>query len=196
MQRHGLSWWAGGVLAAAVMGLGTAAMWLRPPAEGSAEVSFAREMSAHHAQAVDLSVTLLKRAADPAVNLLAQDILLTQRAQIGQLRGWLLAWGRPLAGRASPMASTGLADARDERDLQRFPVYIAETRYLVLMRRHHQGDVAMARLALKTVRQPDVRAFAERVVAQTTEIQAIDALLNKRMTDEQPRPEMEGPQHE
>lgn len=54
----------------------------------------------------------------------------------------------------------------------------------------------MARSALKTVRQPEVRAFAERVVAQTTEIQAIDALLNKRMTDEQPRPEMEGPQHE
>lgn len=201
MQRHGLSWWAGGVLAAVVMGLGTAAMWSRPPVEGSAEVTFAREMSAHHAQAVDLSVTLLKRAADPAVKLLAQDILLTQRAQIGQLRGWLLAWGRPLAGRASPMAgidraSMGLADARDERDLQRFPVYIAETRYLVLMRRHHQGDVTMARSALQTVRQPDVRAFAERVVAQTTELHAIDALLNKRMTDGQPRPEMEGPQHE
>ena len=182
VQRHGLSFWAGGVLAAALLGVGTAVIWPRPPAEGSPEVTFARDMSAHHAQAVDMSVTMVKRAADPAVKLLAQDILLTQQAQIGQM---------------------GLASAEDERELQHLPVNTAETRYLVLMRRHHQGGVAMAKSALKTVKRPEVRAFAERVVAaQTSEIQAIDALLKKRMTGQPPAqaqpemPEMDGMQHE
>ncbi|WP_081909085.1 DUF305 domain-containing protein [Deinococcus sp. YIM 77859] len=202
VQRHGLNAWAGGVLAAAVLGVGAAVTWPRPPTEGSPEVTFARDMSAHHAQAVDMSVTLFKRAADPAVKLLAQDILLTQQAQVGQMQGWLMAWGRPLAGTEAPMAgmdraSMGLASAGDVRQLQHLPVNTAQTRYLVLMRRHHQGGVAMAKSALKTVKRPEVRAFAERVVAaQTSEIQAIDALLKKRMTGGQPQPEMDGMQHE
>ena len=74
------------------------------PGETGPDVRFARDMSAHHIQAVEMSVTLLKRARDPAVRLLAQDIALTQQAQIGQMSGWLMAWGRPLAGREAPMA--------------------------------------------------------------------------------------------
>ncbi|GBF04596.1 secreted protein [Deinococcus aerius] len=206
VQRHGLTAWAGGVLAAAVLGVGAAVTWPRPPAEGSSEVSFARDMSAHHAQAVDMSVTLVKRAADPAIRLLAQDILLGQQAQIGQMQGWLMAWGRPLAGREAPMAGMdrarmGLASDGDVRQLRHLPVNTAQTRYLVLMRRHHQGGVAMAKSALTTVKRPEVRAFAERVVAaQTSEIQAIDALLGKRMAggEAQPemQPEMDGMTHE
>ncbi|MCP2014043.1 uncharacterized protein (DUF305 family) [Deinococcus sp. HSC-46F16] len=157
-------------------------------------------MSAHHAQAVDLSVTMFKRAADPAVKLLAQDILLTQQAQIGQMGGWLMAWGRPLASREAPMAGMdpghmGLASAKDMRDVETLPVRTAQTRYLVLMRRHHQGGVTMANSALERVKRPEVRAFAERVVAaQTSEIQAIDALLEKLSA--QPQPEMDGMHHE
>ncbi|WP_322618867.1 DUF305 domain-containing protein [Deinococcus terrestris] len=67
-------------------------------------MTFARDMSAHHAQPVTMSVTLFMRAADPAVKLLAQDLLLSEQAQIRQMRGWLMAWGRPLADREAPMA--------------------------------------------------------------------------------------------
>ncbi|MPY68265.1 DUF305 domain-containing protein [Deinococcus sp. SDU3-2] len=192
--------WAAGLLSLALLSGGLAVAWPRPPAEGSPDVTFARDMSAHHAQAVDLSVTMFKRAADPAVKLLAQDILLTQQAQIGQMGGWLMAWGRPLAGREAPMAGMdpahmGLASAKDMRDMETLPVRTAQTRYLVLMRRHHQGGVTMANSALAQVERPEVRAFAERVVAaQTSEIQAIDALLTKLMGQSQP--EVDGMHHE
>ncbi|MBZ9715466.1 MULTISPECIES: DUF305 domain-containing protein [Deinococcus] len=186
VRRHRLIRWAGAALATAALGAGLAVAWPAPPREPSADVTFARDMAAHHAQAVTMSVSLLRRAADPEVRLLAQDILLTQQAQIGQMQGWLMAWGRPLAGREAPMkgmdrSAMGMASAADEAALNTLPVVTAETRYLLLMRRHHQGGVAMAKAALNAVRRPEVRAFAKRVVsAQTTEIQAIDAMLRAR----------------
>ena len=184
VQRHRLI--LGGVAGLALLGGALALAWPRPPAEGSADVTFARDMSAHHAQAVEMSVTMVKRAADPAVKLLAQDILLTQQAQIGQMQGWLMAWGRPLAGTGAPMAGMdrtgmGLATPQQVQELAYLPVNVAERQYLQVMRRHHQGGVAMARLALRDLNRPEVRAFAGRVVtAQTSEIGAIDALLAGR----------------
>lgn len=184
-----------GLVGAAVVGGTLAFTWPRAPAEGSADVTFARDMSAHHAQAVEMSVTVVKRAADPAVKLLAQDILLTQQAQIGQMSGWLMAWGRPLAGSEAPMAgmdrvSMGLATPQQVQELAYLPLKVAETQYLKVMRRHHQGGVTMAQSALKHVNRPEVRAFAERVVtAQTSEIGAIDALLARRGIRPQTPPE-------
>lgn len=163
-----------------------ALIWPRPPAESSAEVTFARDMSAHHLQAVSLSVTLFKRAADPEVKRLAQDILLTQQAQVGQMSGWLMAWGRPQAGARPPMAgmnreAMGLATPAQEAALDTLPVRAAETQFLVLMRRHHAGGVAMAQAALGHLRRPETRAFAERVVvAQRSEIEVLNQLLIRR----------------
>ncbi|MVN88922.1 DUF305 domain-containing protein [Deinococcus sp. HMF7620] len=176
------------------LGVGVAVTWPRLPSEANPEVTFARDMAAHHAQAVNMSVTLVKRAADPEIRLLAQDILLTQQAQIGQLQGWLMAWSRSLAGREAPMAgmnrsAMGMASAADEMSLQILSPRTAETRFLTLMRRHHQGGVEMATSALGTVRRPEVRAFAQRVVtAQRSEIQAIDALLAGRGVTPEPLP--------
>ncbi|MDP9765522.1 DUF305 domain-containing protein [Deinococcus enclensis] len=155
-------------------------------ADDSADVEFVRDMAAHHAQAVEMSVVMLKRASDPAVKLLAQDIALTQQGQIGQLSGWLTAWGLPVAGPKPPMhgmdrAAMGMATPADVQALDTLPVRVAEGRYLVLMRRHHLGGVTMAQAALKGARQPLVRAFANRVVAsQTAEVRSIDAMLRAR----------------
>jgi uncharacterized protein (DUF305 family) len=92
-------------------------------------------------------------------------------------------------------AAMGMASAADEAALNSLPVATAETRFLLLMRRHHQGGVALATSALKTVSRPEVRAFARRVVrAQTTEIQAIDALLQGRQLT--PPPAALAPTHD
>ncbi len=184
VQRYGLVPYI--VVSGLVLVAVTAAAWPKFPGSGSADVQFARDMSAHHAQAVTMSVTLLKRAADPAVKLLAQDITLTQQAQIGQMSGWLMAWGQPLSGLEAPMAgmnreAMGLASPDEVRQLETVPVALAERQYLNLMRDHHRGGVAMAKSALTTVERPEVRAFAERtVVAQTSELRAIDDLLAQR----------------
>ena len=186
VRRPVLCRWGGAGRATGARGAGLAVVWPGPPREPSADVTFARDMAAHHAQAVNMSVTLLRRAADPEVRLLAQDILLTQQAQIGQMQGWLMAWGRPLAGREAPMkgmdrVAMGMAPASEEAALNTLPVTTAETRFLLLMRRHHQGGVTMATSALNSVRRPEVRAFAHRFVsAQPTVIQALDAMLRAR----------------
>ncbi|GGL14521.1 hypothetical protein GCM10010844_36620 [Deinococcus radiotolerans] len=183
---------------AALGGAATAATFLlstpRPPTQGSADVRFLRDMRAHHAQAVEMSVTLLKRAEDADVRLLAQDITLTQQAQIGQMSGWLTAWGHPVAGAQPPMqgmnrAAMGLASARDVRALENRPITVATRQYLLLMRAHHLGGVAMARAALKEARHPLVVTFARTVVtSQAAEVRAIDALLTARKITPPPTP--------
>lgn len=64
---------------------------------GSPAVGFARDMAAHHAQAVEMAVLVRDRTNDPTMRQLALDILLTQQAQIGQIRGWLYGGFRRLA---------------------------------------------------------------------------------------------------
>ena len=73
------------------------------PAEGSAEAGFARDMQAHHAQAVEMSTMVRDGTEDPEVRSLALDILLTQQQQAGQMYGWLEQWDLPQASLAAPM---------------------------------------------------------------------------------------------
>jgi hypothetical protein len=53
------------------------------PSDTSAEVGFARDMSVHHGQAVEMAFIIRDRTDDPDIRLLAYDIINTQRAQIG-----------------------------------------------------------------------------------------------------------------
>jgi uncharacterized protein (DUF305 family) len=167
-----------------------------PPAEGSADVGFARDMAVHHAQAVDMS--FLVREGDPAddVAVLAYDIINTQSTQRGMMMGWLDVWGLPQTSSAPPMAwagehghdagdgMPGLA-TREELDalaaLADAGGTAAEVQYLTLMVRHHRGGVAMAEAALAAAQQPVVRRLAETVVAtQEAEIQVMNDLLAER----------------
>ena len=99
--------WAGAVLVAVAAVGGWAARPDGPPADTSADVGFARAMADHHAQAVEMAELVRFRTNDPEIRLLATDIVLTQQAQIGQMRGWLEAWGRPMTGRGDAMAWMG-----------------------------------------------------------------------------------------
>ena len=99
-------WW----LVILIFGIDLIAVWLlvpRSPAEGSPEVTFARDMAAHHTQAVELAMILRDRSTDEELRRFALDILLTQQAQIGQMEGWLAVWGQPLSGPQPPMSGMG-----------------------------------------------------------------------------------------
>jgi uncharacterized protein (DUF305 family) len=76
----------------------------RTPVEGSADVGFARDMQAHHAQAVEMSMLIRDRSTDPAVRTMAYDIALTQPHQGGQMFAWLREWDLPPSSAAEPMA--------------------------------------------------------------------------------------------
>ena len=87
-----------------------------PPTEGSVDVGFSRDMRDHHAQAVEMSVLVREATDDPEVRGLALDIMLTQQQQVGQMYGWLAAWGVPQASSSPPMTWIRSDGDRDESD--------------------------------------------------------------------------------
>ncbi len=55
------------------------------PASDSPEAGFARDMSAHHAQAVHMSFLIWDASRDPELRFLAYDVITSQQAQIGMI---------------------------------------------------------------------------------------------------------------
>ncbi|MDP9219122.1 MAG: DUF305 domain-containing protein [Actinomycetota bacterium] len=71
------------------------------PGDSSAAAGFARDMTDHHAQAVDMATIIGGRTKSEDVRTLATDVALTQTNQMGQMQGWLRLWNLPL-GRVGP----------------------------------------------------------------------------------------------
>lgn len=156
-----------------------------PPAEGSPEVTFSRDMAAHHAQAVEMALTIRDRSNDPELRQLAIDIVLTQQEQIGQIQGWLALWNRPFSGLQPPMGGQGLmmgmATQAEVNALRTLPVAKAEVSFLQLMIRHHQGGIEMAQSVLERTKQPEVARLATSIVnSQQGEITYMRTMLAKR----------------
>jgi uncharacterized protein (DUF305 family) len=196
-------------LAALVLGALGGALLARQPAltaapEGSVDAGFARDMQAHHAQAVDLAVLVRDRSTDEEVRTVALDILLTQQNQIGQMAGWLSTWGLPAAASAAPMAwmtgtehghgstaATGDASGYaampgwvSREDLARLTAATgteADRLFLQLMIPHHQGGVEMAEYAVEHAQRPQVVALARNIVtSQERELTALQDMLDAR----------------
>ncbi|KNX39499.1 hypothetical protein VV01_14845 [Luteipulveratus halotolerans] len=204
---------AGALVIALVAGLGG---WLlaRPsyPADDSADAGFARDMGAHHAQAVEMS--WIVRGAGPRsdVSTLAYDIATSQENQRGQMRGWLVTWGLSQARTGEPMDwmkksghnHTGLApgtmvmpdgrmpgmatDAQMAR-LRTLQGQAAEVLYLQLMIIHHRAGVTMAQACVETCQDPDVVNLAKTMVnGQRSEITLMTDYLKKRGAQPLPDP--------
>ncbi|MBD3007158.1 MULTISPECIES: DUF305 domain-containing protein [unclassified Streptomyces] len=73
------------------------------PKDTSAEAGFARDMSVHHQQAVEMSFIVRDRTDDDEVRRLAFDIASTQATQAGMLQGWLDMWGLDKTSEDPPM---------------------------------------------------------------------------------------------
>ncbi|MER5933207.1 DUF305 domain-containing protein [Streptomyces sp. NPDC002054] len=75
------------------------------PEATSADAGFARDMSVHHQQAVEMSFIVRDRTKDEGIRNLAYDIANTQANQRGMMLGWLDMWGLPkVAPGQEPMA--------------------------------------------------------------------------------------------
>jgi uncharacterized protein (DUF305 family) len=132
------------------------------PRDDSAEARFARDMATHHAQAVDMSFVVRDKSTDQDLRTLASDIIVTQSTQRGMFMGWLQQWGLRQAstqprmawmpGHAhtapaadGPVLMHGMASDAELRSLGEANGVDADTRFLQLMIRHHEGGVIMAR---------------------------------------------------
>jgi uncharacterized protein (DUF305 family) len=196
------------VVAALAVGALVGALLARQPAitaasDGSVDAGFARDMAAHHAQAVELAVLVRDRSTDEEVRTVALDILLTQQNQIGQMAGWLATWDLPAAASAPPMAwmtgEHGHATAATDDDATGYaamPGWVArkdllrltdatgtdaDRLFLQLMIPHHEGGVEMAEYAVERAQRPQVVALAENIVrSQDRELVALQAMLDAR----------------
>ena len=192
------------VLLVLVLGLAVVAsvrVWqTQPPAEASADVTFARDMMAHHEQAVEMALIVRDRTPNAELKEFMLDLILTQQAQIGQMQGWLAAWGVPFSGAQPPMQgmgqSMGMATRAQLDALRTLPIAQAETTFLSLMIRHHQGGVAMAQAVLPQARRAEVKHLAEAMLtSQNNEIDYMQTLLRQHGVDPDPQPTMMPMQH-
>jgi uncharacterized protein (DUF305 family) len=178
------------VLAFAIVLLlaGLLVLWMRQsdnlPREGDPAVLFARDMIAHHAQAIEMALLIRERSSNEELRQFALDIILTQQAQLGQMQGWLAVWGVPLAGREPPMQGhghmMGMASQEDVNSLSTLPIAEAEPLFLQLMIRHHQGGVTMAEEVLAQTERPEVQRLAKAIIqAQQNEIKYMNDLLER-----------------
>ncbi|MER5777161.1 DUF305 domain-containing protein [Streptomyces sp. NPDC002039] len=86
----------------------------RAPALYSPDAGFARDMSVHHQQAVEMSFIVRDRTEDEAVRSLAYDIANTQANQRGMMLGWLDLWGLPkVLADEPPMSWMGTGGSGD-----------------------------------------------------------------------------------
>ena len=171
------------------------------PGDASLEAGFARDMQAHHGQAVEMALLIRDRSTDPAIGQLALDIMLTQQQQQGQMYGWLSSWGLQQSSSAAPMGwmsqdhgsghmmtegaeqpvMPGMATDEQIARLTAAGGVEAERVFLELMVRHHEGGVQMAEAAVDRTARPEVQRLAEAIItSQTAEVVALQDLLDAR----------------
>lgn len=192
----GTAWLAIAVVAGLL--LGYAAGLLTPgitrPGDVSAEAGFARDMSTHHAQAVEMAMLAHEKASDPDVRQFAADISLTQQAQIGMMRTWLQEWQLDPTGSQPRMAwmpdgsaamrpdglMPGMATDAEREQLRQATGRDFDVLFLKLMRTHHLGGIHMAEGVLDLSDDGQVRDLAQKMVdGQKKEIDGIQALLTE-----------------
>lgn len=184
---------AAGIVAVVVVAgaLTVAVRWPRSPGDDSVDAGFARDMTVHHAQAVEMGEAIRKRSTDDELGFFAKDLVLTQQAQIGQMGGWLDVWGLnrtsfgrpPMAWADMSMGTTmpGMATRDDVASLSTLPIDQAEVKFLQLMVLHHRGGIHMAQEALKHDLTPPARRLAASIVtSQQSEINAMTDMLERR----------------
>ncbi|QBS43225.1 DUF305 domain-containing protein [Nocardia sp. CS682] len=175
------------------------------PDPGTVDVGFNQDMSAHHAQAVEMAGVVLVRSTDTDVRRLAYDIMTTQQNQVGRMQGWLQLWGEPAQSidgymgwmheqptghghngttetATGPMPTMpGMATPADLAALRQATGPELDTLFLQLMLRHHQGGLPMIQYAAEHAETTAVRTLAETMdKTQRGEAQLITTMLTAR----------------
>ncbi|MFD3494956.1 DUF305 domain-containing protein [Streptomyces sp. NPDC058690] len=165
------------------------------PADASVDVGFARDMSIHHQQAVEMSFIVRDRTTDEDVRRLAYDIINTQANQRGMMLGWLDVWGRAKSSSRPPMEwmghaieprgdgslMPGMATDTELDALRTAKGKDAEVMYLRLMTVHHRAGAEMAQAAAAGAGTDEIRNLAAGMVrGQQSEIALMADMLEER----------------
>ncbi len=182
------------LLAAAAVLFAALALWLyltnAEPGDRSPEAGFARDMSVHHAQAVEMAEIVRDKTESEEVRLMAADMALTQQGQIGRMQGWLEIWNLPATGAEPAMTwmghptegrMPGMASPEEIQRLQDAPPDEADKLFFRLMIPHHQAAVPMAEAVIGETDRPEVENLARAIAAtQPGEVELMKEMLEER----------------
>lgn len=175
-QRPGLLAGALAVVVALVIGYaaGTLVPMLGTPGDNSPEAGFARDMSTHHAQAVEMAMIAYPKATDQEVKTSAYNIALGQQAEIGIMQTWLKDWHLQPTGTGPKMAwmpdgqrtltdglMPGMATDAELGQLSAATGKQLDILFCQLMLRHHLGGIHMIDGLLTESQDGQVREVAE-----------------------------------
>jgi len=136
--------------------------------------AFTADMVPHHKSAVEMAEIAKQRSKRPEIQALSDDIIRTQKEEIGQMRKidsrladegepkGKLGVGRAMMGMSEDTGSLKTADPFDRA-------------FIDMMIPHHQGAIRMARIELDRGADGDAMKLAEAIIAaQTREIEQMN----------------------
>ena len=178
------------------------------PDADSVAAGFARDMSRHHLQGVEMANMVADRSEDPEIRQIAFDISATQTNQVGRMQGWLALWGHSPTGgdlmawmdgagghaghdmSGTDMSGTdmgesglmpGMATEDELANLRELSGTAFDIEFLRLMTRHHQGGLDMAEYAAEHGETAVVRSLATSIAdSQTAETELMLGMLADR----------------
>lgn len=184
------------ILALLALALGFFAFENTQTAANKSQVSridsgFARSMLLHHAQAIQMSM-MMRDAASPEVQALAQSIIMKQTREMGVMEGWLTAWNEPVMQAGAPMAwveeaenvrhlddqlyqaqckadggaMAGVATPEQLEQLKNATGTAKEILFLELMLAHHRAAIPMAWFANRNGESSLVKALASSMIRE------------------------------
>ena len=193
-SRAVVAWVTAALVFGLMVGSGFVYLVLRPthPDDSSAEAGFLRDMSTHHAQAVEMALVAHAATTDVDIEALSSDIAITQQGQVGLMLAWLRDWNLGSTGTQPAMAwmpdsagsvrdglMPGMASPQQMTELRTATGTAKDIMFLNLMRQHHLGGIHMAQEILQQTDDGNITWLAQTMVAsQQTEITAIQDLLS------------------
>lgn len=136
------------------------------------DVAFATAMVEHHAQAIQMAnVTIGRDGLDPRIAELAEEIRLSQTAEIDQMAGLLRAWGEevPETGFAtgdSHAHDDALVGGKEMEELAAAPGEDFAERWIRMMIRHHEGALVMIEEVRADGEHEGLRSLAEQMESE------------------------------
>ncbi|GIF36417.1 DUF305 domain-containing protein [Actinoplanes xinjiangensis] len=163
------------------------------PADDSAEAGFARDMTTHHTQAVEMGLIAYAQASDPEVRTMGVDIALNQQGQIGMMQAWLREWNLQPTGSQPAMAwmpdgaesvvnglMPGMATPDEMKRLRESTGIEGDRLFLQMMIKHHLGGVHMAQEVVAVSKDKEVVEAAQLTInSQQREMTDMKSLQEK-----------------
>jgi uncharacterized protein (DUF305 family) len=160
---------------------------------GAADIKFMSGMIPHHAQAVLMATWAQTHGASPALQLMCERMLISQRDEIAMMRTWLRDRGQPVPaadathmkmehdGMSHDMLMPGMLSEAEMAALNKARGKEFDRLFLIGMIKHHQGAIGMVEelFASHGAAQDDqIYLFASDVQAdQAAEIERMQLML-------------------